>query len=37
VRAVIVLAGSKRERNFHLRCLAAIAQVVQAADLQGKA
>ncbi len=32
VQAVIVLAGPLHERNFHLRCLAAIAQVVQAAD-----
>lgn len=34
VCAVIVLAGPIQERNFHLRCLAAIAQVVQAADFE---
>ncbi|MBM4165229.1 MAG: amino acid permease [Lentisphaerae bacterium] len=32
VHTVIVLAGPIQERNFHLRCLAAIAQVVQADD-----
>jgi APA family basic amino acid/polyamine antiporter len=36
VRAVIVLAGSRHERNFHLRCLAAIAQAVQAADFESR-
>ncbi len=34
VHAVIVLAGPLQERNFHLRCLAAIAQVVQTADFE---
>ena len=34
VRTVIMLAGPIQERNFHLRCLAAIAQVVQAVDFQ---
>ena len=34
VHTVIVLAGPIQERNFHLRCLAAIAQVVQAADFE---
>jgi mannitol/fructose-specific phosphotransferase system IIA component (Ntr-type) len=29
VKAVFVLAGSRDERNFHLRALAAIAQIVQ--------
>ncbi len=28
VRAVFVIAGTKDERNFHLNCLAAVAQVV---------
>jgi APA family basic amino acid/polyamine antiporter len=32
VHAVIVLVGSRLERNFHLRCLAAIAQIVQSPD-----
>lgn len=34
VRAIIMLLGSKDERNFHLRCLAAIAQVMQAGDFE---
>jgi APA family basic amino acid/polyamine antiporter len=29
VKAVVVLAGARRERNFHLKALAAIAQTVQ--------
>jgi mannitol/fructose-specific phosphotransferase system IIA component (Ntr-type) len=32
VHAVIVLVGSRAQRNFHLRCLAAVAQIVQAPD-----
>ncbi|OPX28110.1 MAG: hypothetical protein B1H08_06560 [Candidatus Omnitrophica bacterium 4484_171] len=32
VHAVFVLVGTKDERNFHLRSLAAIAQIVQDAD-----
>ncbi len=36
VQAIIVLAGSKEERNFHLRCLAAIAQVMQASDFEAR-
>jgi amino acid transporter/mannitol/fructose-specific phosphotransferase system IIA component (Ntr-type) len=32
VNAVFVLAGSRDERNFHLRALAAIAQIVQSPD-----
>ncbi len=32
VRAVVVLAGTKAERNRHLRSLAAIAQIVQSPD-----
>ncbi len=36
VRAVILLAGSRQERNFHLRCLAAIAQVAQARDFESR-
>jgi mannitol/fructose-specific phosphotransferase system IIA component (Ntr-type) len=32
VRAVLVLAGSHRDRNLHLRCLAAIAQIVRSPD-----
>ena len=34
VHTVIVLAGPPHERNFHLRCLAAIAQVCQAKDFE---
>ncbi|MFC1561289.1 amino acid permease [Candidatus Latescibacterota bacterium] len=34
VHTVIVLAGPLLERNFHLRCLAAIAQVVLASDFE---
>ena len=36
VHAVIVLAGSRRERNFHLRCLTAIAQIIQAPDFESR-
>ena len=32
VRTVVVLAGTRDERNFHLRALAAIAQIVQDKD-----
>lgn len=34
VRAVFVLAGTGDERNFHLRALASIAQIAQAADFE---
>ena len=34
VKAVFVLAGSRDERNFHLRALAAIAQIVQEAGFE---
>lgn len=34
VKAVFVLAGSRDERNFHLRALAAIAQIVQEKDFE---
>ena len=34
VRAVFVLAGTGDERNFHLRALASIAQISQAADFE---
>ncbi|MFP4105346.1 MAG: amino acid permease [Phycisphaerae bacterium] len=34
VKAVFILAGSTDERNFHLRALAAIAQIVQEKDFQ---
>jgi len=34
VKAVVVLAGPKKQRNFHLRCLAAIVQIVQASDFE---
>ncbi len=36
VHAVFVLVGTKDERNFHLRSLAAIAQIVQADDFDIK-
>ncbi len=36
IQAVFVLAGSKDERNFHLRALAAIAQIVQDPDFERK-
>jgi len=36
VRAVVVLAGSTQERNFHLRSLAAIAQIVQSLDFESR-
>jgi len=36
VKAVFVLAGSRDERNFHLRALAAIAQIVQEKDFEGR-
>ncbi|MFH1942286.1 MAG: amino acid permease [bacterium] len=34
VHTIIVLAGPIQDRNFHLRCLAAIAQIVQTADFE---
>ncbi|MBT3191973.1 MAG: amino acid permease, partial [Verrucomicrobia bacterium] len=34
VNAVFVLAGSKDERNFHLRALSAIAQITQSQDFE---
>lgn len=34
VKAVVFLAGSLKERNFHLRSLAAIAQTVQQVDFE---
>ncbi len=36
VRAVVVLAGSKADRNLHLRSLAAIAQIVRGQDFDGR-
>jgi Trk K+ transport system NAD-binding subunit/mannitol/fructose-specific phosphotransferase system IIA component (Ntr-type)/Kef-type K+ transport system membrane component KefB len=36
VYAVFVLAGTKDERNFHLRALAAIAQIVQSPHFENK-
>jgi APA family basic amino acid/polyamine antiporter len=36
VRAVFMLLGSRGERNFHLRALAAIAQIVQDPDFEKK-
>ena len=36
IQAVFVLAGSQDERNFHLRVLAAIAQIVQDPDFERK-
>lgn len=36
VHAVFVLAGSKNERNFHLRALSAIAQIVQDSHFERK-
>lgn len=36
VRAVIVLAGPSKDRNFHLRCLTAIAQIVQSPDFESR-
>ena len=36
VHAVFVLAGTRDERNFHLRALAAIAQIVQAPAFEKK-
>jgi len=36
VHAVFVLAGTKDERNFHLRALAAIAQIVQERKFEEK-
>jgi mannitol/fructose-specific phosphotransferase system IIA component (Ntr-type) len=36
VHAVFVLAGSKNERNFHLRALSAIAQIVQDSHFEKK-
>ena len=32
VHSIFVLVGTRDERNFHLRALAAIAQIVQADD-----
>ncbi len=34
VHAVVVLAGSRSERNFHLRCLAAVAQIVRGPEFE---
>jgi mannitol/fructose-specific phosphotransferase system IIA component (Ntr-type) len=34
VKTIFVLAGTRDERNFHLRALAAIAQVVQEKDFE---
>ncbi|MBD3241369.1 MAG: amino acid permease [Chitinivibrionales bacterium] len=34
VSCIIVLVGSRAERGFHLRCLAAIAQIVQSAEFE---
>jgi len=34
VRTIFVLAGTRDERNFHLRALAAIAQIVQEKDFE---
>lgn len=36
VHAVFVLMGTRDERNFHLRALAAIAQIVQASNFDDK-
>ncbi|KPL12883.1 hypothetical protein AMJ74_05980, partial [candidate division WOR_3 bacterium SM1_77] len=36
VHAVFILVGTKDERNFHLRALAAIAQIVQDTDFEKK-
>ncbi|MFP4058787.1 MAG: amino acid permease [Candidatus Brocadiia bacterium] len=36
VRAVFVLVGTRDERNFHLRALSAVAQVVQDPDFEGR-
>ena len=36
VHAAFVLIGTADERNFHLRALAAIAQVVQAPDFEAR-
>jgi basic amino acid/polyamine antiporter, APA family len=36
VHAVFVIAGTKDERNFHLRALAAIAQIVQNRDFDAR-
>ena len=36
VRAVVVLAGSKADRNLHLRSLAAIAQIVRSRDFDAR-
>jgi mannitol/fructose-specific phosphotransferase system IIA component (Ntr-type) len=36
VKIIFVIAGSKDERQFHLRSLAAIAQIVQHPDFQDK-
>lgn len=36
IRAVFVLAGTRDERNFHLRALAAIAQIVHDPQFEGR-
>jgi amino acid transporter/mannitol/fructose-specific phosphotransferase system IIA component (Ntr-type) len=36
IRAIFVLAGSRDERNFHLRALAGLAQIVQDAHFEEK-
>jgi len=36
VNAIFVLAGSKDERNFHLRALSAIAQITQSPDFEDR-
>jgi len=34
IRIIFALAGGKKERNFHLQCLMAIAQIVQSRDFE---
>lgn len=36
IRAVFVIAGTKDERNFHLHCLAAVAQIVSGPNFEKK-
>jgi len=36
VKAIFILVGTRDERNFHLRALAAIAQIVQEKGFQGR-
>jgi mannitol/fructose-specific phosphotransferase system IIA component (Ntr-type) len=36
VKAVVVLAGARKERNFHLKALAAIAQTVHSEDFEAR-